>query len=273
MSRTATAILIAALVATASCSDDGGSSSVTDSGSSSAGDTSGEPSGLCPPNRVGDPSFEGGSPNAAWTEQSFLYEGVICDADCAMNDAAVPRTGDFAIWFGGIAQAELATVHQEITLPQGVGRLTFWLGIDTGPQRNGDDRLTVRLGGAEVFTVTEAQTDDYPAYTQIDIPLQLPAGAQLLEFEADLSGNHVTSFFVDDVSITVCPDAVQPEPTTGGDTTTAGPSDTDTSTGTGETSDTSGTGGGDTTSDTDATTSDATGTDTDETTDTSGTTG
>jgi hypothetical protein len=256
------------LVLAGACSDS------SDGDGSDGGDGSPDGNGtdteqVCPPDKVEDPSFEGGSPNAYWEEESFLYDHVICDSSCIESGGVEPRTGSYMVWFGGIDRTEVAWVRQSLDLPQGLARVRFWLGIDTGTLRNGDDLLEVQLNDTVVFSVTEAETDDYPLYTEVDEVLPVAAGTNVLSFEADLTGNHLTSFFIDDVSVTVCADEHQPPPDTGdtsddstGGTGTdgTGTDGTDTSgtgattgtgtTGTGATTgtDTSGTGTGGTTS-------------------------
>jgi hypothetical protein len=210
----------------------------SDGGGDGADGTGTDTEQICPPNKVDDPSFENGSPNADWDEESFLYEHVICDSSCIESGGVEPRTGSYMVWFGGIDRMEIAWVRQSLHLPQGDARVRFWLGIDTGTQRNGDDVLEVQLGDRQVFSVTEAETDDYPLYTEVDEVVRVDAGTNVLSFEADLTGNHLTSFFIDDVSVMVCADPNQPPPDTGD-----GTNDTTGETGTDGTTDTSGTSG------------------------------
>lgn len=235
-------ILTSVLALAMGCSDSSNGDG-SDGGDGSPDGTGTESDQVCPPNRVEDPGFEGGSPNAYWEEESFLYDNVICDESCIENGGVEPRTGSFMVWFGGFAEPEIGRVRQALDLPQGHARVRFWLGIDTGPLRNGDDLLEVQLGDTVIFSVTEAETDDYPLYTEIDKLLPVGAGTNVLSFEALLTGNHLTSFFIDDVSVTVCADPDQPPPDTGdtSDDTTDG-SGTDGTTDTSDTSGTSGTG-------------------------------
>lgn len=238
MNRVANLILVSALTATA-CGDDFGGDDGAGDGGDTTPDTGTEPPRTCPPNRVDDPGFEGGSPSSTWEEASLLYESVICDASCAEVGGAFSRTGDFGVWFGGYAKRDVASVRQVLDLPAGEARVRLWIGIDTGPLRNGDDHLEVRLDETVLFQVTEADTDDYPAYTEVDVELPVSAGAHTLTLAANLSGNHITSFFIDDVFVTVCADPTQPPP----DTDTSDDSGTTDTSGTGGTTDTSGTGG------------------------------
>jgi hypothetical protein len=248
MNRLKTAIVTPMLALALGCN---GSSNGNDpdGGDGNPTGTDTETEQVCPPDRVDDPSFEDGSPNMYWDEESYLYDNVICDTSCIQDGGVEPRTGSYMVWFGGIAETEVARVEQTLHLPQGLARVRFWLGIDTGPLRNGDDVLEVQLNDTVVFSVTEAETDDYPLYTEINEVVPVAAGAQVLSFEADLTGNHLTSFFIDDVSVTVCADPNQPPPD-GGDTSddgtggTGSDDDTDTSVTSGTGTDT-GTGGSD----------------------------
>jgi hypothetical protein len=244
MSRLNKAIVTSALALALGCngSSDGDGS---DGGDGNPTRTHTQTEQICPPDRVEDPSFEDGSPNMYWDEESFLYDNVICDTSCIQDGGVEPRTGSYMVWFGGIAETEVAWVRQSLHLPQGLARVRFWLGIDTGPLRNGDDLLEVQLNDTVVFSVTEAETDDYPLYTEIEEVVPVAAGTNVLSFEADLSGNHLTSFFIDDVSVTVCADPNQPPPDTGdtSDDTTGGTSEDGTtdSSGATETGSTTGT--------------------------------
>lgn len=54
------------------------------------------PAGVANP--VGDPSFEAGTPNPAWSEESTNFGTPVCDATCG---ASLARTGAWWVWFGG----------------------------------------------------------------------------------------------------------------------------------------------------------------------------
>ncbi len=51
---------------------------------------------------LADGSFEGGTPNASWTETSINFGTPLCTVEVC--DGAGPRTGAWWAWFGGISR-------------------------------------------------------------------------------------------------------------------------------------------------------------------------
>ena len=78
---------------------------------------------------VADPGFEGGTPNAFWTEASTNFGTPICDAvSCGTGGGTGPHGGTFWVWFGGIDAVEEGSMSQSVTIPAGVSAsLTFFL--------------------------------------------------------------------------------------------------------------------------------------------------
>jgi uncharacterized repeat protein (TIGR01451 family) len=154
--------------------------------------------------QVQDPSFEGGTPSAAWTEASTNFGTPICDAGC--GDFVPPTTGDWYVFFGGINGLEEGSVEQSITIPPGA--LLRFQHVIPNSSGNGTDFMRVLIDGNEVFSVLEND----PTYVgsayqlvQVDLAGYDDGGTHLLRIESTCNqpDGQSTFFFVDDVSVDV----------------------------------------------------------------------
>jgi hypothetical protein len=221
---------------------------VADDTASSDADTSeptttGGPVGECTDNLVLDPGFEAGSPSEAWEEASDVFDTPICDSSCTTEEGAVPYAGDWWAWFGGVEdEPENASLSQTITIDPETAYLSFWFQVRSGAG-SGNDVFTVTLGGDTLFMVTDLDMADYAAYTQVEVDVSQWAdgGAYELRFASQLTGDGLTSFFLDEVSLVSCSEAGST-----GSTGSTGP-DTEGQDSTGSTGDTDGTTSGSTT--------------------------
>ncbi len=193
------------------------------------------PSGDCTENLVMDSGFEAGTPSSAWDETSTTFGTPICDADCTDDANAGPFEGEFWAWFGGLEEPEAASLTQSITIPPGesaVLSFRFAINATTG---TGDDEFVVTVDGTTVFMVTDAEMDDYPDYTHVDVDVtQFADGAaHTVRFESDHPGHPdtglITNFFLDKVSLSSCNgtgtdtgDSGSSDSTTAADTSTGG---------------------------------------------------
>lgn len=204
----------------------------TTSGSTSTSDTSVPPPDMCGSsvNAVVNPGFES---EGGWSEESYVFDSLICDATCSDEPTVGSYSGSRWLWFGGTTYQDLATVSQEVSFEGGSASLAFYLSVQA-TTLVARDELTVSIDGDVVFTASGADADRYPVYTGIRVDLSAYADGQthLLLFEANLSGVGETSFFIDDVSLTSC----DPSPGSTGMMTTGASSETD---GTGDGSGTS----------------------------------
>ncbi|MEL7451555.1 MAG: choice-of-anchor J domain-containing protein [Pseudomonadota bacterium] len=156
-------------------------------------------------NGVTDGGFEGGTPNAAWTEFSATFGTPLCDvAGCGTGTGTGPDTGAFWAWFGGIAAAESGSVEQSVTINSDDTELTFRreaiicdsaadfmrLTIDgnTEFEMFGDDAICGVLGYETVTIDITAYADD---------------AAHTILFESSIFATNGagTNFFLDNVSI------------------------------------------------------------------------
>jgi bacillolysin len=152
-----------------------------------------------------DPSFELGTPNPAWGEESTVFGTPLCDASCGTGGGtAAPRTGDWWVWFGGTAAAETGVVSQTIAIPAGASRLNFYLWLGRHSGNGASDYLRVTLGGTEIFKITDASTAYDGSYHLVSIDTSAFAGTsrvlRIEEHNNAVSGG-VFTVNVDDVEL------------------------------------------------------------------------
>lgn len=154
---------------------------------------------------VVDGGFEMGPRSSAWTQGSQVFDTVICDATCVSGDAQA-RTGDHWVFFGGVAEPDSAFISQTIPIVGTSATLSFHLRVDTNDGSSFTDSLTVLVDDANLLTVDNTMEPDYADYTLVELDLGDFAdnSAHLLSFDANLSGEAITSFFIDDVELLGC---------------------------------------------------------------------
>jgi len=167
--------------------------------------------GLIPPppppvySLVEDGGFENGTPNGFWVESSANHGTPLCDVTtCPISGDTGPRSGEWWAWFGRSTPStdETSSVEQSFIIPSiGNAELTFYAKIfSDGTPGN----LSVYLDGSTLFEVTEADAAAYTSYQEVVIDVSAFADDMLhiLRFEGFTEKNGVTTFFVDDVSLT-----------------------------------------------------------------------
>jgi hypothetical protein len=207
-------------------------------GTSATDGTTGSTNGLpddCGGNLLADPGFEAGTPNPSWAETSDIFGSPICDLGCTEDSGAAPHAGMWWVWFGGLEEPDNASVSQTVPIGPDAAYLTFFFEINAAQGDIGDDLVVAEIDGETVFMATDAEVDAYAAYTEVVVDVSQFADGQphTLTFRAELTGEGLTNFFVDDVSLVSC--------TTGGSTGSSGTEtsgSTGTSTGTGTDTDT-----------------------------------
>jgi hypothetical protein len=171
---------------------------------------------------IRDGSFEGGTPNTDWDEKSLVYGTPICYVKtCGTGAGTGPRTGDYWVWFGGTEIYEKASVSQDVAIPTGTTRLTFWLEIPEA-SGTGKDYMEVSIDDVVIFRVTDKDKATYGSYTQVEIDIASYAdgASHTVTFLAETRSVVIqrTSFFVDDVALAT--GSVSPTPGTGTPTPT-----------------------------------------------------
>jgi len=161
---------------------------------------------------VRDAGFEDGLPTTNWAATNSLNR----------NDPLIykdlPRTGKWSAWFGNVLNYK-DTLKQTIALPadRSGATLRFWRYVRSNEAASsGNDTLQVLLiaaNGSEsvIGTITSAATRNQWALQAIPLDLR-NVGANIgLAFRGINNGTYVSSFFVDDVSLTMpCSPGAQP---------------------------------------------------------------
>ncbi|MGH1346574.1 MAG: hypothetical protein ACRBN8_33725 [Nannocystales bacterium] len=163
----------------------------------------------CGDNLLVDPGFEGGTPSVEWAEASVLFDTPICDASCTDDVGANPFSGSWWVWFGGVAQADVASVQQDVVIPEGNAMLRFGFSVNAG-SGSGNDVFSAELDDETIFLVTDAQVGSFGGWRVVeeDVSSFADGDEHTLSFKASIAGVGVTNFFVDDVELLPCePDA------------------------------------------------------------------
>lgn len=154
-----------------------------------------------------DGGFEQGAPNAVWASESLEFATPICSAaTCAVANQA--RSGNWWVWFGGQSpgQVEIAAVEQEVVLPAGSARLTFYF-YSQFASGNGVDELRVLVDDSVVLTIAADDPRYQNDYQRVDIDLSpfADGASHRVRLEGRTTGEPSTSnMFVDDLLLTTC---------------------------------------------------------------------
>ncbi|PWJ12866.1 hypothetical protein SAMN05421539_1152 [Jannaschia seohaensis] len=153
---------------------------------------------------LSDGSFEAGTPNPSWTEFSANFGTPLCTiANCGTGNGSGPRTGDWWAWFGGVQSApEASSLSQTVVLPTGSATLRFYFETPA-LSANPSDFIEARMNGTTVWSETAATATSGLGYSlvSVDISAYADGGSHTLSFFAETTGNGVSNFFIDDVSI------------------------------------------------------------------------
>jgi len=190
------------------------------------GETTDGPTGDCSETRIVDGGFEAGTPSSVWTEASAQFGTPICDTGCTEEEGAAPYAGDWFAWFGGVAEAEQASVSQSITLDGDSAYLSFRFEINASAG-TGDDVFTVTIDGQTVFMATDLEIENYATYTPITIDVSefIDGGDHVVALESDHLGTGMSSFFLDEVALVTCDEGGESSSSGSGDSeSTAGDS-------------------------------------------------
>ncbi len=153
---------------------------------------------------VQDGSFEAGTPNPAWDESSNGPGGTpICSSATCGGGPNGAFDGDWWLWFGRGTDNKIASVTQEVTIPNTVNSLSFYLQI---PVADKAGTLRVQIDGSIVFQATQANAGDYEEYEQVAVDVSNFADGQAhtLTFLGVIGASQtdeLVSFFVDEVAL------------------------------------------------------------------------
>ena len=161
-----------------------------------------------------DGTFEGGTPWPAWTVQTSTVFGTpLCSiAACGVGGgSANPFAGSNWVWFGGVPEAEMATLGRSVVIPSGgTASLTFQMRVGA-VNVPFSDVLNIKVDGNIVQTYTEPAVSE-AAYSLRTVNLNAFANgaSHTLVFEYIHTDAGVANFTIDNVSLVadVCPQPV-----------------------------------------------------------------
>ncbi len=161
---------------------------------------------LTPTNLIRDGSFELGIPNSEWAEfSSPTFTTPLCNA-ASCSSVNLARTGSYWAWFTAIGMTETGYLSQTLVIsPAGSAILDFYLRLPA-VSGSGDGLFRVTLDDNVLFELTDTITNQmaYADYTRVS--RNVTSYADGLTHTLRLSATvpvSTTSFYVDDVSLTV----------------------------------------------------------------------
>jgi len=166
-----------------------------------------------PASSVQDGGFEEGPNSVAWTQNSTLYDKIICDEiQCGSIGGIDARNGTYWAYFGTLnGSAETAQLEQTIVTPtRGVAILRFYLAVPAAevgfqfqvsliPDASPSDPVVL-------YEITEADALAFSNYqlVEVDASAYADGGTYTLRFDFVNDAGDSTSrvaVFVDDVSV------------------------------------------------------------------------
>lgn len=161
-------------------------------------------------NIIQDSSFEQGRTSTPWIERSTNFDNmVICTlSTCRSNIGFGPRTGTAWAWLGHgntNLDEEVGSITQFVNFPAGTlkAQLSFWLKMPVA-SGTGRDLLRVMIDNEIWLTIPDRFAPFYEEYQEITLDVSdLGPGFRRLTFEAVVQENNGTSYFIDDVALTV----------------------------------------------------------------------
>ena len=165
-----------------------------------------------PPGNVLDGSFEAGTPNSSWEEDSTNFDSPICvegGTECGEGTVTGPADGTFWAWFGGanpegIGVYEESSLSQAVVIPSTSDELRFEL--EAGECDSASDYLEVLVDGDQEFLINGSSSlCGNPGYTtqSVDISAYADGASHTVEFHSEsfAVNQDVSNFFVDVVSV------------------------------------------------------------------------
>nr|WP_290669348.1 choice-of-anchor J domain-containing protein [Ardenticatena sp.] len=158
---------------------------------------------------VEDGSFEAGIPNPYWKTSSNVGSAIFD------NSPTPPaHSGTWKAWLGGDNLVQ-ETMTQTLSIPNGVtaATLSYWWRVSTTEPTHPFDTLTVAMRDTNgvllqtIETLTDGDANNSWRQSTWPLPVSTYAGRTVvLSFETTTDNNNPTSFFIDDVSLSVvCP--------------------------------------------------------------------
>lgn len=155
---------------------------------------------------VADASFEAGPGAGYWSEYSSNFGTPICSqAGCGGYG---PRTGIWWVWLGG-TDSEICYVSQSIQMPAGgSAQLEFYFSAPSCESSPGAyDVFEVIANGSLIYSTSNLDPRcGQTTWEAVSVDLSAYLGGSFeLKFRGQFDSSLPSSFYVDDVSITVSP--------------------------------------------------------------------
>lgn len=153
-----------------------------------------------------DGGFENGHLNLNWQETTTGLAVIN-------NDLLHARNGSWLAIFGGqLFEPLQQSLEQPVLIPPGRAELSYYLLI---PESSTDelDHLTVLLDDVVLAEYAPADRPAYSQYVKVSHNLSdwTDGITHLLRFECSVTGTPVTTFYIDDVSMNLCPNPTPPD--------------------------------------------------------------
>ncbi len=191
-------------------------------------------------NAVINGDFEAGGSQSAWYEYSSHSFSLINPYSAVLP--LPPRSGMWAAWLGGETN-EVSVLSQTVTLSEALSvNLTYWYQVATNEAHTdgiSSDLMWIEIRNdpdadivlARVLTITDEDHSAVWLANTADLSALAGQTVQLV-LKSTNDAARSTSFFVDDVSLTVCQDVGAPPTHTATPTPSATPAHTPTATAT-----------------------------------------
>ncbi len=154
-----------------------------------------------------DGSFEERSVgNPSWKQYSRYFTTPL------VEDLATAHSGSIYALFGAYEGPEIASLEQTVTIPSGSAVLHYYLTID---DYNADpsDFLHVSVDGNMLVAYTPDGMASFSTYSlvQLDVSAYADGGEHVIRFDSAITGRResFSSYYIDDVSLIVCPLSVE----------------------------------------------------------------
>jgi beta-lactam-binding protein with PASTA domain len=121
------------------------------------------PVDYCPGNVLADGGFESGAANGAWQMQSLNRESPLCT-----NFPEFAQEGHVFVLFGASQAAEDGSVTQEVTLPAGSAKISFYVWM---PVAGSTGYMRLLVDGQKLFEATEADASLFSNWARIEVDI------------------------------------------------------------------------------------------------------
>lgn len=148
-----------------------------------------------------DGSFELGSPNPHWAEESSAFESPLLLYNG--TSMGIPTDdGDWIAIFGYTGLAESASLEQSVEIPDTATTIDFALWKAYCDPTSGSDQVRLMIDGLEAYATNLPCTPESTYRTQsIDVSAYADNAEHTVRFEVDIANNFGSIFVLDNVML------------------------------------------------------------------------